>query len=852
MKRIQITYLLLLLSFSHIFSQPHKLEGMVVDSASSEPLAFVNIVYNRNNQGTTSGIDGHFLIIANQPVEFLKFSYIGYKPLTIKPEEINEGSPLLIRLSKTPLNIAEVTVLPGENPAHRIIKLVTENRDKNNPEKMQSFSYTSYNKMYFTLDMKNMTTSHDTLQLPDSAVHKIRLKMQNDTLQKDSAKLDVFSLSEFFNKQHIFLMETVSERKFIFPDKNNEHVIATRVSGLKQPSFMILATQFQSFSFYNNLLSIGDKNYLNPVAEGSTKKYFFQIEDTMFNESGDTIFVIFYRPYKGKNFDGLKGVLHINSSGYAIQNVLAEPYEQLKSLEIRIQQKYEQFGGEQWFPVQLNTDIVFPEMILCENSSYEILSDTVVVKMIDCASLSGVGKSYLEDITLNPDIDPGEFSVIELKVDDQAHKKDDDFWESYRYEPLSEKDLKTYEVIDSLGKAEKLDAKLRVIEALASGYIPYGPVNIDFTKIINFNMYEGYRLGLGISTNEKVSRRFSVGGYGAYGFRDKTFKYGGHIEFTLHHDYDIRLRLAGSSDVCETGKYEFLDDRDMLSSEAYRPLMVEKMHNTNTYRADFTFRTVKYLKTDVYFLRSTLTMPFLYEFDEQQSSLYSYDDQGNIAIEYAETGIRFRYAFREKFMKTPKGYKFSLGTKYPVFYLNFARGSNIDQASCEYLKAELKICKVFTSKSLGKTSVQIACGATDRSLPAPLIYNGKGSYRRFPVETANSFATVRMNEFMHDRFAFLFLRHDFGSLLFKTKIFQPKLILCHHIGYGSLQHPEDHLYVSVNTMGKGFLESGILINNLISQSIFGYGVGVFYRYGPYSLQNPVDNFAVKLTLYTNL
>jgi hypothetical protein len=53
-------------------------------------------------------------------------------------------------------------------------------------------------------------------------------------------------------------------------------------------------------------------------------------------------------------------------------------------------------------------------------------------------------------------------------------------------------------------------------------------------------------------------------------------------------------------------------------------------------------------------------------------------------------------------------------------------------------------------------------------------------------------------------------------------------------------------------MEKGYFESGILINNLLNQWFFGIGVGAFYRYGPYSLNKTIDNFAFKFTITLNI
>ena len=131
-------------------------EGRILDQKTKRPLAFVNVVYKENGQGTVSNIDGEFSIASFENIEFLKFSYVGYHSKFISRQEIQPGKKIPVRLEKKTYDIEEVEILPGINPAHRIIRLAFENRNLNNPEKMQSFSYTSYSKMYFTLDLDSM------------------------------------------------------------------------------------------------------------------------------------------------------------------------------------------------------------------------------------------------------------------------------------------------------------------------------------------------------------------------------------------------------------------------------------------------------------------------------------------------------------------------------------------------------------------------------------------------------------------------------------------------------------------------------------------------------------------------
>jgi hypothetical protein len=170
----------------------------------------------------------------------------------------------------------------------------------------------------------------------------------------------------------------------------------------------------------------------------------------------------------------------------------------------------------------------------------------------------------------------------------------------------------------------------------------------------------------------------------------------------------------------------------------------------------------------------------------------------------------------------------------------------------EYTKAEAKISKTFITRSLGDTKLALVGGWADRSLPYPLLYAGAGSYGVFTIETENSFATMRVNEFVSDRFASIHFQQDFGKLLFKGEKFQPGILIAASAGYGSLRMDPRHVNLKQNTMEKGYYESGILFNNLLRQWFLGYGLGVFYRMGPYTLPKTIDNFAFKFTVRFNI
>jgi hypothetical protein len=786
-----------------LFSQHTSLSGKVVDSQNMEPLAFVNILVNNDYQVIQTDIDGNFQINYSVRIDSIKLSYVGYETYVYKmPDKKN----VVISLKKKEIQLNEVVIFPGENPAHRIINLMIANKDKNNPEKLGSFSYISYNKMIFTANMDSVKT---------------------DSVNTDSNMLET---KAFFENQYLFLMESVTERKFMFPDKNNEKLVASKVSGFKDPLFALLVTQMQSFSFYSELIHIGDKNYITPVSKGSTDRYFFLLEDTLYSGT-DSIYVISFKPHKSRNFDGLKGLLYINTNGYAIQDVIAEPANAEEGgLAIKIQQKYELIGNKQWFPVQLNSDFLFKNI------------------SINKIKLIGKGRSYLQDINLNPDLDKKDFSNIELEVKDANVAPEDTLWKAYRIDSLTAKDKRTYQVIDSLGKEAHFERTMRFAETLLSGKIPVKFADIDLDKIIHFNGYEGLRLGFGMHTNYKFSKRIIFGGYTAYGFHDKTFKYGGDAALKISQKNDISIGVRYFNDVKESGGISFFEQNPLLGDAQLRNYMINVMDKVEKREAFIAFNALRYLKGEVGLsqINKSVTNDYAYGINYENVSvlLKNYN--------FTELSANLCYSYKEKFIKTLR-YKISQGTNYPIIWFNYIHGfNNFLDGEFAYNKYEFKIKKSFYIKSLGTPTFHLQAGYIDGDLPYCNLYNGIGSYRQFTIAAPNSFNTMRMNEFLSNRYAALFFTHSFGKLLLRVKKFAPEFAIATNFCIGDLNNKNKHFNVDIRTLSKGYIESGLLINNILNSALYGLGLGAYYRYGSYAFPEFKNNIAYKFTLTLNM
>jgi hypothetical protein len=793
--------LILLIStfyFNLSYSQSY-IKGKVIDHKTKKALAFVNIIFNDNPYfGTTSDIDGKFSFNSAVKTEKLTCSYIGYEKQNLDLTSIETKKQLIIKLHSSQQILQEVIVKAGENPANRIIRKVIENKDLNNPEKIASFKYISYNKEIYDI-------------------------VPNDTVANDSLRI---KLETFLKGGHMLFSESVTERKFIKPDINEEVVIATKVSGFKNPSFASIGTEMQPFSFYKDIITILDINYLNPIAKGSLKKYIFIIEDTLFHKN-DSTYIISFKPKEKKNIEALTGLLYINTNKYAIENVIAEPFEK-GLIDIKIQQKYSLTDNKQWFPSQLNFEL--------------ILRNDPSKRMVTTVN----GKTYIEQVELLPELKSSDFNIDAVSIHKLANDRDSLFWVQHRTESLNTAEKITYRVIDSLGKRHKFDAALLIAEKLAQNKIPVKFMDIDITKSLIYNQFEGMRLGLGAYTNDKVLKNLSVGGFFGYGLKDRQWKYGGEFVLKLNRDKEIEIKGKHQQNLAESGALT-LNTINAVNVFDTRNYFASQMDKIKKNSISIGFRTLKYAKFN-FELNHTKVSP-QYDYQFQLDELQTITNYTN-----SDICIKLKFAYKERFVNSLKQ-RMSMGTKYPVLFLSYTKGiKGLHNSEFNFSKVEARIEQSFLSRNFGRTSFRIDGGFIDKALPYGLLFTGEGSFdKNLPLFLKNYFQTVRPYEFLSDKFINLHFSHNFRSLLFKHGKFQPHISIHNNIGWGKLSHPEYHKRIEFKTKEKGLFETGIQIDNIIkvnylNLAYIGLGAGAYCRYGPYAHTNLKDNMTLKFSL----
>jgi hypothetical protein len=783
-KNIVLTLFLALL-FLPSFVQAQVFKGKVIDAVTGKPVPFANISFGNGKKGTVTDLDGVFSASLNIMTNPVVFSCIGYK--TLKTDIAALMDEHVIRLEPVTVELRSVDVFPGKNPALTVMDSVIANLDRHNPDLTTDYTCIIYHKLSFSPD------------IPDSVINNP----------------EYAEIKAFINQSDLMLMESVSEKKHLKPDKTSEHMISGRVSGIKDPALSYLPAQLQPFTFYKKYIRLLNNEYLNPVSSQGTGFYTYILSDTLIDAAGDTILYVKFMPKAGRDFKGLKGALHIYKPTWAIKTVSAESASPADKSELKIRQNYRLINDSVWFPFQLESNLVFRNFRSAKGK----------VPFPVTAS----GKSYVTAVNLKPDLNVRDFSNVVFRND--LYAKNALPVDGFRYEPLSHKDSMTYMLLDSIGNVMNLDKLIKFQKALVKGEIPWGVIDIDYRKLFDFNSYEGFKLGIGLWTNKKMSKHFSLGGYYQYGFKSKKSNFGAGFNITPGDDPDLKLSFMYKDDVYATGTFSFLDAYRFRSPESFKRFLFETMDYTKEYDAALAFRWFDYFKTSVGFRYATITPQMEYRFMTTPDTVPGFDTK--------EAIVKMKWANKETFDETPFG-RISNGTNWPVVWFNFTYGWGSDKTDdFNYTKYETQIHKDLRLNPANVMSLRVSAGLISGSLPATLLYSALGSHKTLGLEIPYSLATMKLNEFAADRFAMLNLRHKVSLLQNKPGKFKPEIIMTTSAAVGD--GPE-----GVHSFSKGYYESGIFFNNLLRQMVAKYGFAVHYRYGPYHLNKEIDNWAFNI------
>jgi hypothetical protein len=788
LKYLTLTCLLLLLAPGLVAQ--HGQQKQLLDASTGMPVAFANVVFDRQGKGTMSDINGFFEVDNDAVGDSVFIRCLGYRPQAIGKKDL--AGLVSILLSPSNYELSPVDVYPGVNPALAIMVQVVRNIPVNNPDLTSDYQCNIYHKMVFRYLV------NDSLRYAGSISPRLAASMDD---------------------HYLLLMESLSEKRHKVPGTSSEQVISSRVSGFTDASLAMLPVQIQPFVFYQKYVKLLDDDYLNPVSEQGIDQYFFQLEDTVTDAHGDTLYYISFVPKHRSNINGLKGSLHVHAPTWAIKSVSATAEKTGGSLWLTIRQNYSQVNGVQWFPEQLESSLVIIPKRFSPQMPYPIVAE---------------GKSYVTSVNLAPDFTAKDFSMFALT--DKSQSTNAPSIDGFRYVPLSAKDSATYLKIDSIGRQRNLDNLLALQRNLLDGYIPIGVVKLDYRKLFDYTSFEGFKLGIGLWTSEKVSDVWSTGGYFVHGFSTHQNNYGLGAKLFVSERLESSLNLNWRDEFAEVGAFSFVDGFKLRSPESFRKFLSETMDRRKELLFSAESRIAKGLKGRI---------NALYNESEPVANYAFFNDNTIVAPAYsgAEVSVNLRYQPNESLALSSMGV-YSEGSPWPVMWLNVAYGRGNEAVAFDYSKVEMQVEHPFKLSSAQALLLRLVGGGAWGDGPPSLLYSAFGTYKGLGVDIPHAFATMRMNEFAANRFVIASLAYTYAfNLNSKTK-FKPLLELSSKAGWADFNPSGMLNNYNVLSFGKGYYESGASVKRLLGSQFVRYGVGCYYRYGPYSFTNWQQNLTM--------
>lgn len=828
-------YLFIVFLLLSLFSMAQsKISGIVVNAETQEPLPFATVVTDLN-VGTITDVDGKFEISSNKKILHINVTYLGFQDKQVVISE--EKKYFKILLAETAQSLNEVVVVAKENPALQIIRNSIARKSSNNPEKaLNSFKFKSYSKLVVTANPDSIKGSIDSVfvKKDDKIVFK-KIDSSNYELKKD------------LTRSHIYMAEKISEDQFTKQKGRKETVLATRMAGLQNPIYELLALNIQDFSFYNNKYTLFGTDYVNPLAKNALNTYRYKILDTV-NIQNQKAYMIYFKPRKKGEIAGLEGVLYLNMETYAIQKAVA----QLKGvIDIKAEQNFRYYPKDKiWFPVKKEIKMErgkSDDNIALFNGSVTFTSpqqDSTTIRK----NKSQANKIYLHakadnfDIEINKNVEIKNAKVA-IEIDENAGVREEEYWNQFRTDSISTRGKETYVVLDSIVKEEKIEKKIALARKLLQGYYPTKYIDIDLRYLLKFNQYEGFRVGLGGITNNNLSRKFRVEGYTVYGFKDKAVKYSIGAGFRLNKTTNTWLNGSYTDDLQETGSKSFLTDKRLFQLFEPRLINIDLFHAHKTIRGNIEHQITPKLSSVLDVAKSDITPTYPYFFNNNGTLINQFD--------IATTTLSFQWNPFSEYMQTPDG-RSEIKRGFPKFTGQVTKSFN------NFLGGDLNFTKfdfrtLHRIERINKTSTEflVEFGLANGNTPLTHLYhaypnnvNKDQILQRFSVAGRNSFETMYFNEFFSDKLATFQVKHKLAPFKISRK-FRPELILISRFAIGDFRNASDHIGMNFKTLDKGYTESGFEINKLFK----GFGLSCAYRYGAYHLPEFEDNLALNFTYY---
>lgn len=737
--------------------------GTITDAKTNEPLSFVTVAFPGTSIGVNSN-NGKYSITTGKTYTQLKFSLVGYKPV-IRTIVANKEQVINVRMQADVQALATVSIHAGKktryrnkgNPAVELIRQVIAHKDTNRPQNYDFVEYKQYEKLQFSF----INVSEKLSQRKGYRKYKFLLDNRDTTNLPGKSLLPIY-LEEKLTQSY-YRKNPEKTKKIVEGEKKVNIVSFVDEEGVNG----YLNRMYSEVDIYSNNIFLMTNQFLSPIADGAPSFYKFFITDTI-EVDHKKLVELSFTPRNGNDML-FEGLIFITLDGhYAVQKARLSVNKNINLNWVKgmsVDLNYERNPDDRYHLSKSDMKASFGAN---KNGQKGIFGERTI--------------SY-EDYLVNTPRPDSVYSGSDLVVNQNALKQGDQFWSDSRgKDTLTSVETNVYKNIDSLQTIPAYRRTMDLINLVAVGFKSFGPVEVGPTSsFYSFNQVEGTRLRFGGRTTTDFSTRYYLEGYGAYGFRDKQFKYLASIAYSFNNKSIYRFPV---SYLKATIQYETKIPGEELAFS----------------QADNIFLSIKRGVDDKYLYNKYYKLDYMNEFENHFSynlefknwrqtpagslSFINNTNQYIPSITTTELDLNLRYAPHEQLVQG-KLYRITVPSKYPIINLDYSQGiKGFFGGEYNYQDLRLKVDKRFYLSQLGYADASAEGGYLFGQLPFPLltIHQANQTY----TYDVHSYNLMNFLEFVSDHYASLKIDYCMnGFILNKIPLFK-KLKLREYVSFKTL------------------------------------------------------------------
>ena len=760
MKKI---FLFLVFSFSFIASFA-QFYGQVVDGANGEPIPFAAVKYIGTSEGRSTDLDGNFVLPILNNYDKFEITFLGYKPVTVTvPRGRQEIRGQIIKMYSEDFLLGEVVVKKAKikytrknNPAVDLMRKVIANKKLSDIKEKDFYHFDKYEKKTFSYN--DIKGTKDTLL---------------SEICPETGKLII----------PIMVDETASEESY----RKNPKTVKTTIKAQRSDGFQSMLSSgdmlttyvkdiFTDVDIYKDNVRLLQHPFISPISTSEAIGFYhYYIQDTIMVDNERCIDVAFL-PNNTQDF-GFAGHLYITD----------DKLNQVKRAVINVPNN----SGVNF----VDNLMVIQDFMTLPTGERVIKVDNMIVEL---SGLYGAIKfqcqrySQYSNYDFSPITDKKAFKSPQVeRVLTDAAFKDSTYWASIRPIQLTNAENHLGNGVDKIN--EDLGGFWKfLLTAVVENSVELTPKPnkidlIPINSIISHNDIDGMRFQLPLQTTANLLPNLFLRGYGAYGAKDKKWKYKAEVEYSFNkkqymaHEFPRRSIIATYmyDDMSPVDKFSNTVKDNMYSS--FKTSKVDQMMYVTDMKLKYQYEMDNHMTWSATVDRSKLT--------PTGKLIYMRNVDGTLLdnIKTADIKLGFRYAPRETFINS-KQQRQPINKDAPIITLEHTIGMDgFLGGQYNYNMTEATVFKKFwLPGACGSIEAYLKGGAQWNKVPFPMLFTPQSNLSYFVQFDSWSFNMLRNMEFLNDRYVSLLINWNLDGKLLNRIPLLKKMKLREYVGFKML------------------------------------------------------------------